>query len=231
MISVNLEALFALNCGMYVVASSYEGKMNGLIINALVQVTAFPPQVVASVNKESLTVSLIEKSGFFSVSVLEKEAPLQLVGLFGFRTGRDIDKFAQVKYFLGKTGVPVLREHVVAYLEARVVAKLDAGTHMLFLGEVVETEFIDSKLTPMTYGYYRDVKGGKVPRTAATYQEKQGKAVEVTGRYRCKVCGYIYDERFGDPDSGVQPGTPFEKLPENWVCPICGVGKDQFERV
>jgi len=228
---LNLEALFALNCGMYVVASSYQGKMNGLIINALVQVTAFPPQIVASVNKESLTVSLIEKSGFFSVSVLEKEAPLQLVGLFGFRTGRDIDKFSQVKYFLGKTGVPVLAEHTVAYVEARVVSRLDAGTHMLFLGEVVETEFIDSNLTPMTYGYYRDVKGGKVPRTAATYQEKKESAAEKTGRYRCKVCGYIYDERFGDPDSNVPPGTPFEELPEGWVCPICGVGKDQFEKL
>ena len=228
---MDLEALFALNCGMYVVASSYEGKMNGLIINALVQVTAFPPQIVASVNKESLTISLIEKSGYFSVSVLERETPLQLIGLFGFRSGRDVDKFSQVKYFLGKTGAPVLREHTVAYLEAKVVSKLDAGTHVLFLGEVVETEFIDPELTPMTYGYYRDVKGGKVPRTAATYQAKKEEVTEHAARWRCKVCGYIYDERFGDPDSGVPAGTPFEKLSEDWVCPICGVGKDQFERV
>lgn len=228
---MDLEALFALNCGMYVVASSYEGKMNGLIINALVQVTAFPPQVVASVNKESLTVSLIEKSGLFSVSVLEKDTPLQLIGLFGFRSGREVDKFAKVKYFLGKTGVPVLQEHAVAYLEAKVVSRLDAGTHVLFLGEVVETEFLDSTLTPMTYAYYRDVKGGKVPRTAATYQEKKDATPQHWARYRCKVCGYIYDERFGDPDSGVEPGTPFEAVPESWVCPICGVGKDQFEKI
>lgn len=226
---MNLEALFTLNCGMYVVASSHQGKMNGLIINALVQVTAFPPQIVASVNKESLTVSLIEKSGYFSVSVLEKDAPLQLIGLFGFRTGRDVDKFSQVNYFFRKTGSPILKDHTVAYVEAKVVSKLDAGTHVLFLGEVVETEFLDSQKEPMVYGYYRDVKGGKVPRTAATYQEKKENAS--IGRYRCVVCGYIYDGRFGDPDSGIPAGTPFEELPDDWVCPICGVGKDKFEKL
>ena len=48
-------------------------------------------------------------------------------------------------------------------------------------------------------------------------------------KYTCTVCGYIYDEAEGDPDNGVQPGTPWEELPEEWVCPLCGVGKDLFE--
>lgn len=54
-------------------------------------------------------------------------------------------------------------------------------------------------------------------------------AVEALGKYRCTACGYVYDPSVGDPESGVSPGTPFEKLPENWVCPVCGVGKDLFE--
>jgi rubredoxin len=49
-------------------------------------------------------------------------------------------------------------------------------------------------------------------------------------KYRCIVCGYVYDPAQGDPDSGVAPGTPFEDVPDDWVCPVCGVGKDQFER-
>lgn len=48
-------------------------------------------------------------------------------------------------------------------------------------------------------------------------------------KYVCVVCGYIYDPSEGDPDNGVQPGTAFENIPDDWTCPLCGVGKDQFE--
>jgi len=227
---MNLDALFSVNCGMYVVSSALEEKRGGCIVNAVVQVTAFPPQIVASVNKESYTQELIKESGYFGISVLEKDTPLQVIGLFGFRSCRNIDKFAEVKHFKGKTGVPLLSEYSVAYIEAKVIKVLDAGTHFIFLGEVVETDFLDSSKEAMTYGYYRDVKGGKVPRTAATYHEGE-EAAAISERYRCKICGYIYDSRFGDPDSGVSPNTPFAELPEDWVCPICGAGKDQFEKL
>jgi rubredoxin len=49
-------------------------------------------------------------------------------------------------------------------------------------------------------------------------------------KYVCVVCSYVYDPEKGDPDSGVEPGTPFDKLSEDWVCPVCGAGKDQFEK-
>jgi len=54
---------------------------------------------------------------------------------------------------------------------------------------------------------------------------------ESMDKYICMVCGYIYDPEEGDPLSGIEPGTPFEDLPDEWVCPMCGVGKDQFEPV
>ncbi len=47
-------------------------------------------------------------------------------------------------------------------------------------------------------------------------------------KYQCQICGYIYDPAQGDPDNGVPPGTPFEKLPSEWVCPLCGAPQDQF---
>jgi len=50
-------------------------------------------------------------------------------------------------------------------------------------------------------------------------------------KWRCLVCGYIYDPLIGDPENEINPGTSFEQLPETWVCPECGVGKDQFEKV
>ena len=49
-------------------------------------------------------------------------------------------------------------------------------------------------------------------------------------KWTCVVCGYVYDEAVGDPDSGIAPGTKFEDLPDEWVCPVCGVSKDQFEK-
>lgn len=50
-------------------------------------------------------------------------------------------------------------------------------------------------------------------------------------KYKCTVCGYIYDPKEGDPDNGIEPGTPFEELPDDWVCPVCGAGKEDFEEV
>ena len=50
-------------------------------------------------------------------------------------------------------------------------------------------------------------------------------------KYECTLCGYVYDPAKGDPDHGVQPGTAFENLPDNWVCPDCGAGKDEFKPV
>ena len=47
-------------------------------------------------------------------------------------------------------------------------------------------------------------------------------------KYVCDICGYVYDPEIGDPENGVAPGTPWEEVPEDWTCPLCGVGKDQF---
>jgi rubredoxin len=50
-------------------------------------------------------------------------------------------------------------------------------------------------------------------------------------KWRCIVCNYVYDPAVGDPDNGVPPGTPFESIPDDWVCPLCGAGKEEFEAV
>lgn len=55
--------------------------------------------------------------------------------------------------------------------------------------------------------------------------------MECMKKYQCIVCGYVYDPAVGDPDHGIDPGTAFEELPEDWTCPLCGVGKEEFEEV
>jgi rubredoxin len=55
--------------------------------------------------------------------------------------------------------------------------------------------------------------------------------VKTMAKWKCIVCGYIYDEEVGDPDNGIAPGTKFEDLPDDWVCPLCGAQKDMFEKI
>jgi len=74
------------------------------------------------------------------------------------------------------------------------------------------------------------VKRGSTPKTAPSYIEKKKEVIKMD-KYECSVCGYIYDPELGDPDGGIAPGTPFEDIPDDWVCPVCGAAKSEFERM
>ena len=216
--------------GLYIVTSREGDRINGQAANAVMQVCSTPPLVAIAINKENLTHEFIKKSGVFAISILSQDTPPRLIGRFGFKSGREVDKFAGQNYRLGANGCPILQEHTVGYLEAKVTQELDAVTHTIFVGEVTEGQLLKDA-EPMTYAYYHEVKGGTTPKTAPTYIEakKEEKKGETMKKYKCSVCGYIYDPAKGDSDGGIAPGTPFEKLPDDWTCPVCGASKDQFE--
>ncbi len=224
------RALHKLSYGVYIVTSGKEDKCNGQIANVVFQVTSQPPTIAVAINKQNFTHEHIKNSNVFAVSVLSKNTPLQLIGNFGFRCGRDADKFEGVKFKNGKTGTRVVLDHAIAYLEAEVIKEVDAGSHTIFIGNVVDAQVLNDE-EPMTYAYYHEVKRGATPKTAPTYSVKaEPEEVKIEMKYRCTVCGYIYDPEKGDPDSGIPAGTPFEKLPDSWVCPLCGATKEQFEK-
>ncbi len=226
---MDLSALYNLSYGLFIITSTDGEKFNGQTANTVFQITSEPPTIAISINKKNLTHEFIEKTKKFAVSVLSISAPLSLIGRFGFRSGKDIDKLEGIECIDGKLGIPCVKESAVAVIEAKVIGELDAGTHTLFLGEVVNTK----KLTndePMTYAYYHAVKSGKEPPTAPTYRKEKPKEVKME-KYVCTVCGFIYDPEKGDPDGGIAPGTKFEDIPEDWVCPVCGVSKDQFKKM
>lgn len=231
-LNMNPKALHKISYGMYVVTSKMNEKLNGQIANTVFQVTSEPPIIAVSINKQNLTHEFIQKSKVLGVSILSKETPLKLIGRFGFKSGREIDKFNDVSYKIGVTGVPILEDYTIAYLEAEVINAIDVGTHTIYIGKLLNAEIINNK-EPMTYAYYHEIKQGRSPKTAPTYIEenKIKKGGSNMKKYRCKVCGYIYDPGKGDPDSGVAPGTPFEELPDDWVCPVCGAGKEEFKEV
>ncbi len=162
--------MHALTYGMYVVSSVKQGKYNGQIANTVFQITGKPIQVAISINKENLTHEYIKESGVFSVSILSREATFPFIGLFGFRSGRDINKFEKTKYRIGVTGAPIVEDYSIGYIEAKVVNSIDAGTHTLFIGEVVDAAKLGEG-EPMTYDYYHRVIKGKTPERAATYVE------------------------------------------------------------
>lgn len=231
---MNPKTLHKISYGLYVICSKDGDKINGQIANAIFQVTSEPQTIAVSINKKNLTHDFIEKSKVFTVSVLCKNTPMSFIGTFGFRSGREIDKFKGVKYKLGKLETPIVLDNALAYFEAKQIDKIDVGTHTIFVGRVEDGEII-SEDSPMTYEYYHEVKGGFSPKTAPTYSAEMDKKFQdkkeenKMKKYVCKVCGYVYDPSKGDPDSGIEPGTNFEDLPDDWVCPVCGAGKDQFE--
>jgi flavin reductase (DIM6/NTAB) family NADH-FMN oxidoreductase RutF/rubredoxin len=226
---VNTKALHKLGYGLYVVSSIKGDRINGQIANTVFQITSEPPTVAVSINKKNLTHEFIDGSKVFTVSILSQDAPLSFVGHFGFKSGREIDKLKGVNYKLGETKAPIVLDHTLAYLEAKVVNQVDVGTHTIFVGELAEADVVKEG-EPMTYAYYHQVKRGTTPKTAPSYIEER-KEVKKMAKYECTVCGYIYDPELGDPDGGIKPGTPFEEIPDDWVCPVCGASKDQFEKV
>lgn len=236
---MNIEAFFKVTYGLFILGSkSKDGKLNGHINNTTMQVTSEPPRFTVTSNNDNLTTEYIKESGVFAVSILQQDTDINFMGPWGFQTGRDINKFSEnLNYKIGKTGAPVVLDNCVAYIECKVLNTIDVGTHLIFVGEVVDADILDNPQKPLTYTYYRDVIKGTSPKNAPTYVDKSKlkeskKTKEKSGqKYQCIICGYIYDPETGDPDSGIQPGTAFENVPDDWQCPVCGVTKNDFKPI
>lgn len=224
---INYEALFKISYGLFIVCSGNKNRGNGFISNTVFQVTAEPAKFAACCNKNNFTAEFIQKSGAFSVSVLHEHASPEIFGRFGYQSGKDIDKLAGMKVKYGDTGVPVVMNDSVAFLEFRVVETVDVGTHLMFIGELVNAEILDDTAEPMTYQYYRRIRKGASPKNAPTYIDQakleEAKVKSLFKKFRCPLCGYAYDE--------ANEQIKFVDLPDNWICPICGCEKNEFIEV
>jgi len=240
---MNFEAFFKLTYGLYILSSRDGDRFNGHVSNTVFQVTAEPPRMMIATHRDNLTTDFIRKSKVFSVSALEKDVSLDFLGPWGFKSGREVKKFNNIEYKTGKTGAPIVTEKCIAWYECEVEQEIEIGTHVLFVGRVIDLDILDDKKEPLTYAYYRDVIKGVSPENSPTYlsDEKLGdepvkeeapveddRPMGETKKYRCTICGYIYDPIEGDPPGGIPPGTPFDDIPDDWTCPICGVTKADF---
>jgi flavin reductase (DIM6/NTAB) family NADH-FMN oxidoreductase RutF/rubredoxin len=224
---INFEGLFKISYGLYVVTSGDKTSGNGYISNSVFQVTAEPPKFAACCNKNNYTSELIDKYGCFSVSILKQQASSEIIGNFGYKSGKEINKLQGMEIKYGQTNVPIVLNDSLAYLECRVIEKFDVGTHWLFIGELLDAQIINDTDEPLTYAYYRQVKKGFAPKNAPTYIDKSKLEMktesEKSGKYKCSVCGHIYDEKV--------EGVKFSDLPDTWKCPVCGADKEEYSEV
>ncbi|MFC0878153.1 flavin reductase [Saccharicrinis sp. FJH2] len=256
---MNYEAFYKISYGLFVICSGDKNQKSGYIANTAFQVTSEPPQLAISCHKNNHTNKVINDTGVFSVSILKQEADKSIIQQFGYETSSKTDKFtAGLDFRYGDTGVPIMLSECVAWFECKVTMQFDVGSHILFVGEVMNDELLEPDMDPLTYDYYRTVKRGIAPPNAPTYidrkklkkereereeeqrrSENQEDKKDVSDNNtteekeengaQCLVCGYIYDPEKGDPDGGIPPGTPFEDIPDDWICPNCGATKDMFE--
>ena len=167
--AVDRKVFRDLSYGLYIVTSKDGDKTNGQIINTAIQVTSEPPRVAVIINRKNLTHDFIATSRVFAVSVLDESASMSFIGLFGFRSGRDVDKLSRAGSKPGVTGCPLITEHTLSVLEAKVVDSVDLGSHTIFIGEAVSSEVLRDG-PPMTYQFYHQTLKGKAPATAPTFQ-------------------------------------------------------------
>jgi len=165
------KALHKISYGLYAIAARKGDKINGQIANTVFQITSKPPTLAVSINKENYTHEFIKESWSYVVNVLDRDTGMIFIGRFGFKCGRDIEKFDGIKHRLSALGNPILEENSTAYLEVRVDEEVDVGTHTIFIGEVVDADIINDS-EPMTYAYYHMVKKGRAPKAAPTYIEE-----------------------------------------------------------
>ena len=165
---MDTRALHKFTSGLYVVSTQAGETVSACLINTGLQLTSAPLQVQAVVNKQNYTEGIIEQSGHFALTLVSEKADMPYIGRFGFRTSTEFDKFAGIERRTTVLGDPFTPVASAAVLACKVVSTLDVGTHVVFVGEVVDAEVLSSA-APMTYAYYHSTLKGKTPPKASSF--------------------------------------------------------------
>ena len=165
---LNRHVFTQISYGLYIVTSHLNGKLNGQIVNTVLQVTSEPPRVAVIINKNNLTHEFMSESKVFGASVLDTSTPMTFIGLFGFKSGRNKDKLSKVQFIQGTTGVPLVTEHCLSDLEAKLIDEVDVGTHPLFVGDVLAADVCAGE--PLTYALLPHPPEREIPEDCTNLQ-------------------------------------------------------------
>lgn len=224
-----------LTYGLYLISCSNNEKKTAHISNTAIQVATNPDKMIISCSKNNYSAEIIQQSKCFTASVLKQDITFDFIGKFGFKSGKEINKFNDTQAITGIFGQPIITENCIAYFECRVIQEIDLNSHILFIGDIKNSKSISTD-KPLTYDYYRTVIKGKTPPNAPSYiSEKAIKKdlniMEEATQYKCRVCGYTYNPGVGDSSNNIAAGTMFTDLSEDYTCPICGVPKEDFDAI
>ena len=207
---MNRKAFSRINYGLFIVGAELDGKPQGCIVNSLHQVTSSMPfKFSLTVNKSNETFKAIEAKGSFAATVLAKDTPKELVNLFGYKSGRVVNKFDGFDVERDGAGNPYVKDHALARFSCKVVEKLDLGTYMLYIAETTEAEVLGEGPALTVDDFKND--GGSTPPTATVVRTLEGNE-----GWRCTICGYVAEK---------------ETLPDGYQCPICRANKDKFVKL
>ncbi len=198
----DMNALFKIGYGLYVVTSNDGKQNNGLIVNTVTQVSDNPNRIAVNINKANYSYHVIKQTGILNVNCLTVDAPFKVFENFGFQSGRNTDKFVNYPYILSDNGLPILTNYINASISLKVENYIDLDSHGMFICSVTEALVMNNKET-MTYEYYQ-----KNVKPKPDTDGKKG--------FVCKVCGYVYE---GDV------------LPDDYICPLCKHGASDFEPI
>ena len=198
----DLTALFNIGYGLYVITSNDGKKDNGLIVNTVTQVTNTPNRIAVTINKENYSHHVIKQTGKMNINCLTVDAPFKVFEAFGFRSGRNVDKFADCTPLRSDNGLVFLPRYINSFMSLKVEQYVDLDTHGMFICSVTEARVLSDRET-MTYTYYQN-------------NVKPKPEVEGKKGYVCKICGYVYEG---------------EELPDDYICPLCKHGASDFEKI
>ncbi len=198
----DLTALFNIGYGLYVVTSNDGKRDNGLIVNTVTQVTNVPNRIAVTINKDNYSHHIIKNSGKMNINCLSVDAPFEVFERFGFQSGRNTDKFAGCDVLRSDNDLVFLSRFINSFMSLDVEQYVDLDTHGMFICSVSEARVISDRET-LTYSYYHE-------------NVKPKPQVEGKKGYVCKICGFVYE---GD------------KLPDDFVCPLCKHPASDFEEI
>lgn len=206
---MNTKAFEKLDYTLALLSAADGEKRRGCIINSLHQATSsYPARFTVTVNRDHETYRAVKAAGSFCVTVLAADCPESLIDLFGYKSGRAVEKFDGREVYTDGAGNPYLKEHMVARISCRVVQEVEIGNYSLLIGEVTESEVLGEG-PALTLQAFTN-RGKSTPTTATVYR-----TVQING-YRCTVCGYVYEG---------------ESLPPDFRCPLCNAPAEKFEKI
>lgn len=200
--TVDNSVMYKIGYGLYAITTKIGDKFNAAIVNSVGQVTSTPNRVSVTVNKANYTHDIIAQTGICNLNILSEDTPFLVFEQFGFKSGKDTDKMADVDFTTSVNGLPVLEANINGFISLKVEQYVDLDTHGMFICEVTEAQSVNNNET-MTYSYYH-----KNVKPKANNKAKKG--------FVCKICGYVYE---GDT------------LPEDFICPICKHPASDFEPI